>query len=400
MRYAEFKKNLLFFIPIIFFLGNLNSEVLSGLDVIEKNNFSDLRNKRVGVIVNHTSLNKKDNKLVDVFVENKVNLVAIFTPEHGFMGNVEGGYLIENSTYNSIPVYSLYGKTKRPTEDMLNGIDALVFDIQDVGARFYTYLTTMGYAMEEAAKKNIEFIVLDRPNPIGDMTEGPILDESISAFTAYFKVPTRHSLTPGEMAVFHKKRSNLNLSLKVIKMEGYKNEMFYDETGLGWVNPSPNIRSLNAAILYAGLGCFEATNISVGRGTDKPFEFFGSPWMDNIKISNELNKAKLKGVKFKVCEKTPDADIYKGESVKGVCVEVWDKRKVESFKIFVNAIYFLNKYHPDNLIIKEKEIAKMTGDKDFFNKIKKGYSPKQIIKSYEKKLKEFNKYIKKEIRLY
>lgn len=400
MRSDNIKKIFIYLFFNFLIVINLNSEVLTGLDVLKKNNFSDLRNKRVGVIVNHTSLDKYGNKLVDVFIENKINLVAIFTPEHGFMGNVEGGYLIENSTYNSIPVYSLYGKTKRPTEDMLNAIDTLVFDIQDVGARFYTYLTTMGYAMEEAAKRNIEFVVLDRPNPIGDTTEGPILDEKITAFTAYFKVPTRHSLTPGEMAVFHNKKNNINAKLKIVKMDGYDNKMFYDETGLGWVNPSPNIRSLNAAILYAGLGCFEATNISVGRGTDNPFEFFGSPWMDNIKISNELNKGKLKGVKFQPCEKKPDADIYKGEIVKGVCVDISDKREVKSFEIFVNAVYFLNKYHPDKLIIKEEEIAKMTGDKDFFNKIKKGFAPKKIIKSYEKELKEFNKYIRKEIRLY
>ena len=382
----------LFFV-ILIFSKNIYSQVLTGLDVLIENNFSEIRNKKVGVIVNHTSVDRNGKNLLDIFIENNINLVAIFTPEHGLFGNVEAGYLIENSTYNTIPIYSLYGKTKRPTDDMLKDIDVLIFDIQDVGARFYTYLTTMGYAMEEAAKRKIEFIVFDRPNPVGDMIEGAVLDDEITSFTAYFKVPTRHSLTCGEMALFHKKKMNLDLNLKIIKMQNYSKNMFYDETGLKWINPSPNIRNLNAAILYSGIGCFEATNISVGRGTDMPFEFFGAPWMDNIIISNELNKVGLKGVIFKPCEKIPNSDIYQGENVKGVCIEVYDKRKVRSFDIFVNSIYLINKYHSDKLIIKENEIAKMVGDKNFYKMIKSGKKPSYIIKKYKKGLKEFEKFI-------
>jgi len=378
----------------LFFSINIYSEVLTGLDVLIENNFSEIRNKRVGVIVNHTSVDRNGNNLVDIFIKNGINLVAIFSPEHGFFGDIEGGYYIENSTYNAIPIYSLYGKTKRPTDEMLKNIDVLVFDIQDVGARFYTYLTTMGYSMEEAAKRNIEFIVLDRPNPVGDIIEGDVLDDNISAFTAYFKVPTRHSLTAGEMAIFHKIKMNLDLKLKIVKMKNYKRGMFYDETGLKWINPSPNIRNLNAAVLYSGIGCFEATNISVGRGTDMPFEFFGSPWMDNIKISDEMNKKKLKGVRFSPCEKIPSLDLYAGERVKGVCIDVYDKKKVRAFNIFLNAIYLINKYHSDKLIVKEDEISKMVGDRDFYYILKSGKDPSYIIKKYKKKLKDFKKFIK------
>jgi uncharacterized protein YbbC (DUF1343 family) len=378
----------------LFFSINIYCEVLTGLDVLIENNFSEIRNKRVGVIVNHTSVDRNGNKLVDLFIKNGINLVAIFSPEHGFFGDIEGGYYIENSTYNTIPIYSLYGKTKRPTDEMLKNIDILVFDIQDVGARFYTYLTTMGYSMEEAAKRNIEFIVLDRPNPVGDIIEGAVLRDDISAFTAYFKVPTRHSLTAGEMAIFHKIKMNLDLKLKIIKMKNYKRGMFYNETGLKWINPSPNIRNINAAVLYSGIGCFETTNISVGRGTDMPFEFFGAPWMDNIKISDEMNKKKLKGVRFSPCEKIPSLDLYAGERVKGVCIDVYDKKKVRAFDIFVNAIYLINKYHSDKLIIKEDDISKMVGDKDFYYILKSGKEPSYIIKKYKKELKDFKKFIK------
>jgi len=391
-----------YIILILFiFLTNLNSEVLTGLESLIENDFSDIKDKKVGVIINHTSVNKDGERLIDIFIKNKINLVAIFTPEHGFFGNVEGGYSIENSTYNSIPIYSLYGKTQRVSDEMLKNIDVLVFDIQDVGARFYTYLTTMGYAMEEAAKRKIEFIVLDRPNPVGDKIEGAVLNEDISSFTAYFKVPTRHSLTAGEMAFFHKKRMKLDLDLKVIKMKGYKRNMFYDETGLKWINPSPNIRNINAAVLYSGIGCFEATNISVGRGTDIPFEFFGAPWMDNVEISKELNKKNMKGVNFSPCERTPEADLYKGENVKGICVNVYEKKDVRSFDVFVNSIYLINKNHPDKLIIKEDEISKMVGDKEFYEMIKKGKNPEYIIKKYRKGLKKFEKFINSEkIKLY
>ncbi|MGC9070045.1 MAG: exo-beta-N-acetylmuramidase NamZ family protein [Elusimicrobiales bacterium] len=389
---------------ILYFAFSLSSqaELLTGIDILEKNNFDILKGRRVGLIINHTSLDRNGRSDVDVMIDAGVDIRAIFSPEHGFMGNEKAGADVLDSSYRGISVYSLYGKNKRPDDKMLENIDTLVFDIQDVGARFYTYLTTMGYAMEEAAKKKIRFIVLDRPNPISSsIMEGPVLDDDIKAFTAYFAVPVRHSLTAGEMAIFHKIKSNIDLELYVVRMEGYKRDMFFDETSIKWVNPSPNIRNLNTAILYPGIGCFEATNISVGRGTDIPFEFFGSPWLDNSRISDELNKRKLKGVEFKPCYRVPSEDLYAGEVVNGVCIKVTDKRKVRAFDIFVNAIYLINAFYPDKLVIREREITLMTGSKDFYLLLKNGATPKQIVRRYNKALKDFKKYLKKNnIKLY
>ncbi len=284
---------------------------------------------------------------------------------------------------------------------MLNGIDTLIFDIQDVGARFYTYLVTMGYAMEEAAKYNIKFIVLDRPNPIGKIIEGPVLEKDIKSFTAYYEIPVRHGLTPCELAYFHKIKSNLNLDLICVKMKNYSHKLFYDETNIPWTNPSPNIRNLNAAILYPGIGCFEATNISVGRGTDSPFEFFGSPWLDNEKIVNYLKNQKLKGVKFSSCKKIPDNDLYKGEVVKGVCIKITDKNKVRAFDIFVHSIHFIYHHHKENLEIRKEEIAKMTGKREFLKMLEEGKKPQEIISKFKKEIKEYKKYLKeKNILLY
>jgi uncharacterized protein YbbC (DUF1343 family) len=387
---------LLVFMSFAFNFFLCSENVKSGLDVLEEDNFNILNGKSIAVIANHTSIDLNGQNIVDILIKNNIKVKAIFSPEHGFYGDITGGYNVLNSTYASIPVYSLYGKNKRPDETMLQGLDAIVFDIQDVGTRFYTYLTTMGYAMEEAGKRKIEFIVLDRPNPVSsDVIEGPILSNSIKSFTAYYNVPIRHSLTAGEMAIFHKTKDKIDINLTVVKMKNYKRNMLFNETGLQWVNPSPNIRNLNAALLYPGIGCFESTNISVGRGTEFPFEFFGSPWMDNKKISEDLNKAGLDGVEFYPVELTPDDDLYKGEKIKGVHIKVIDQRAVRSVDIFVNAIYLINKYHSDRIEIRTDEIAKMVGNYDFLDMLKSGKKPNYILKKFEKDINKFKKYLKK-----
>ncbi|MCX7641236.1 MAG: DUF1343 domain-containing protein [Elusimicrobiales bacterium] len=390
---------------IIFFLFSntkLFCEILCGIDVLKKENFRLLNGKKVGIIVNHTSYDRNGKSDVDLLIDNSVDLKAIFSPEHGFYGIAKAGEIVEDLVYRGIPVYSLYGKNKRPTDEMLKDLDIILFDIQDVGARFYTYLTTMGYAMEEAAKRGIEFIVLDRPNPVSsEVIEGAVLPPNIKAFTAYFEVPTRHSLTAGEMAIFHKTKLKLELKLTIVKMEGYKKNYFFDDTGLKWINPSPNIRNLNAAILYSGIGCFEATNISVGRGTDVPFEFFGSPWLDSKKIIDGLKKSNLDGVDFYECIKKPTTDLYAGVDINGICVKVINKKKVRAFDIFVNATYLINKFHPNDFVMKEIEIAKMTGDSDFYNMIKSGVLPSDILKRYKVQHRKFKKYLKdNSIKLY
>lgn len=374
-------------------------KVLTGLDVLERDGFKALENKKVGLITNHSALNSSGEHILKVFAGAKnFKLMAIFSPEHGFSGQIEGGVHIQDSSSSAgVPIYSLYGKDKRPSEEMLKGIDVLVFDIQDIGARFYTYLTTMGYAMEEADKKNISFLVLDRPNPVGlKMVEGPLLSPEINNFTAYYPVPVRHAMTAGEMAVFHKKNKKLNLDLKVIRMENYNREMLFPETGLKWVNPSPNIRDFNAEILYPGLGCFEAANVSVGRGTAEPFHWFGAPWMKGKKIAKKLNAAGLKGVKFFQEYRTPEADIYSKEKCDGVRAEITDKKSVRSLDIFVHAAYWLRKTSPEKFEIKKDDIARMTGTGDFYRLIMEGKKPEEIISFFEASNSDFLDRLKKE----
>jgi uncharacterized protein YbbC (DUF1343 family) len=360
---------------------------LTGLDVLERDGFRQLAGKRVGLITNQTSVDAAGLNAVDVFHKaGNFTLAAIFSPEHGFRGTEEGGVLIESSTdpVTGAPVYSLYGKNKRPTPEMLKGLDVLVFDIQDIGARFYTYLTTMGYAMEEASKEGIPFIVLDRPNPIGGAIEGPVLDPGISAFTAYYPVPARHGFTAGEMALFHKADLGLNLDLTVIKMENWSRDMFFDQTGIVWINPSPNIRSADAEVLYPGLGCFEASDVSVGRGTAAPFLWFGAPWMKADKIVKKLNKAGLAGVKFSPLRLTPANDMYAGKACEGVKIDVTDKAAVRALDVFVQASYWLRKYNKDDLKFDPVEIRKMTGSDVFYRLLGTGAKPAEIIAAFER----------------
>ena len=364
------------------------SQTLTGLDVLERDGFELLKGKRVGIITNHSSVDAAGLNAVDAMYGSKqVNLAAIFSPEHGFRGSEEGGVLINNSSdpVTGVPIYSLYGKNQRPSPEMLKGIDVLVFDIQDIGARFYTYLTTMGYAMEEAAKNNIEFVVLDRPNPIGgDIIEGPTLAPGISFFTAYLAVPARHAFTAGEMALFHKDYKKLDLKLTVVKMENWRREMFFNETAVVWTNPSPNIRSMDAEILYPGLGCFEAANVSVGRGTDTPFLWFGAPWMKAAKISGMLSSAPLKGLRFTPEERTPSKDIYEGRLCPGVAIKVLNPSAVRALDVYVYAVYYLRKYNRKDFILKPEEIKKMTGNSRLYDMLEAGDKPEAILAGLEK----------------
>jgi len=364
------------------------SLTLTGLDVLERDGFKQLEGKRVGLITNHTSVDQNGVNAIDAFHKaGNFKLAAIFAAEHGYRGVEEGGAYIANSTdpVTGVPVYSLYGKNKqRPAPEMLKDLDVLVFDIQDIGARFYTYLTTMGYAMEESAKAGLPFMVLDRPNPIGGLVEGPVLEPGISFFTAYFPVPVRHGFTAGEMALFHKANLKLNLDLTVIKMENWTRDQFFDQTGVVWTNPSPNIRNVHAEVLYPGLGCFEASNVSVGRGTDRPFLWFGAPWMKAGKIARKLSKAGLKGVKFSTLDLTPANDMYEGKLCKGIRIEVTDESAVRALDIFTNASYLLKKYNGGDFQLNQVEIRKMTGSSDLYNMLEAGAKPPEILAAFEK----------------
>lgn len=371
--------------PLLFTSANAAGLTLTGLDVLERDGFKQLEGKRVGLITNHSSVNMDGYNAVDVLYKaGNFKLAAIFAPEHGFRGTEEGGVHIQTSTdpLTGVTVYSLYGKTRRATPEMLKGLDILVFDIQDIGARFYTYLTTMGYAMEEAAKAGLAFMVLDRPNPIGGMVEGPVLETGIDAFTAYFPVPTRHGFTAGEMALFHKAKAGLDLDLAVVTMENWTRDMFFDQTGVIWTNPSPNIRELDAEVLYPGLGCFEATNVSVGRGTGIPFLWFGAPWMKAAKIAKRLNAAGLPGVKFSTLTLTPSKDVYADKACEGVKIEITDRSAVRSLDIFVHAAYLLREYNGKDFVVRPKEMRKMTGSGDLWRLLEEGARPDKVIAAF------------------
>ncbi len=299
--------------------------VLTGIDILERDAFQPLQGRKVGLITNHTGINRAGESTASLLhAAEGVELVALFSPEHGFAGQLDVAKINDTrDPVTGLPVHSLYGATRVPTAESLQGIDTLVFDIQDVGTRFYTYISTMGGAMRAAAEHGIRFVVLDRPNPIGGLAvQGPMLDPGSESFVGYHRLPVRHGLTTGELARLFNQELELGLYLQIITMEGWRRADFFDATGLMWVNPSPNMRSLTQALLYPGIGLLETTNVSVGRGTDTPFEVVGAPWLDGVKLAGELNAAGLPGVRFVPVRFTPTASKFEGEVCGGINVLV------------------------------------------------------------------------------
>ncbi|PYM22994.1 MAG: serine hydrolase [Candidatus Rokuibacteriota bacterium] len=304
--------------------------VRTGLDVLERQNFASLAGYSVGLVTNQTGIDARGRRNIDVLAAAPgVRLTAIFSPEHGLAGDANTDVPNTRDAATGIPVWSLYGPIKRPTPAMLKDVNLLVFDIQDVGVRYYTYLTTLLYVMEEAARLSIPVLVLDRPNPItGRYVEGPLMDADLASFTAPHGIPVRTGMTIGEFARMTAAERRLNVSLTVVAMEGWDRSRWYDETALPWVNPSPNIRSVTQALLYAGVGLLEATNLSVGRGTEAPFEVVGAPWIEPHVLAKALNDLRLPGVRFDPVIFTPSADVYKGVPCSGVRLIVTDRESI------------------------------------------------------------------------
>ncbi len=376
--------------------GPARAAVMTGLDVAEQNDFAQFAGRRVGIITNQTGVDGRGKSAVDaMFASRKAKLVAIFSPEHGFRGNAADGEIISNSTdpVTGLPIYSLYGSVHRPTPAMLAGLDVLVFDIQDIGARFYTYLTTMALCMEEAAKLKIPFVVLDRPNPIsGTVLEGPVLPKNIQDFTGYFPVPVRHGMTAGEMALLHKDMRGINVDLSVVKAQGWDRAAFYNDTGLAWVNPSPNIRDVDAAIMYPGIGGFESTNMAVGRGTDAPFMWFGAPWLDADKLLATLNAAGLAGVRFRAENKIPGKDIYSGKLCRGIRMEITDRAAVRPMDIFVRAVCALREKQYYREFRFDEEALKLTPGNNVYKAIFESKdAPETIIADFRAQCSNFDR---------
>jgi len=328
------------------------SDALTGLDVLVSDNFSELRGKKVGLITNQTGIDREGRRNVDLMVKAGIDVVALFSPEHGFAG-VEDHPGIANATdpATGLRIWSLYGATTRPTPEMLAGIDTLVFDIQDVGVRFYTYESTMLYAMEEAAKAKIAFYVLDRPNPLsGDHVEGPMLDPDKVSFTGAFPLPLRHGLTIGELARLENGELALGADLQVIEMTGWKRDQWFDFTGQPWVNPSPNIRNLNEAILYPALAMLESsTNYSVGRGTDAPFEQVGADWIDGAGLAEYMTSRNIPGVRFRTAEFTPTSSNFSGKKIQGIGIELTDREVFSATRLGMELAVALGKLYPGRI---------------------------------------------------
>jgi uncharacterized protein YbbC (DUF1343 family) len=295
--------------------------VQTGLDVLVANGFAPFRGKRIGLITNHSGIDRLGRRNVDLMRDAGIQVSALYSPEHGFSG-VEDREGIGHTTdrASGIKVWSLYGKTQRPTKEMLAKLDALVFDIQDIGVRFYTYPSTMLYAMEEAAKAKLPFYVLDRPNPLtGLHVEGPMLDADKFSFVGAFPLPLRHGMTIGELAKMENAGNKIGADLHVVEMTGWKRSDWFDETGLPWVNPSPNIPSLNTALLYPGVALLEySTNYSVGRGTDSPFQQVGAEWIRGEELATALNARDVPGVEFYPVTMKPTSSHLQGKTLEGV----------------------------------------------------------------------------------
>jgi uncharacterized protein YbbC (DUF1343 family) len=330
-----------------------NGSVKLGIDALEGERFAPLAGLRVGLITNHSGLDGEGRRTIDLLSHAPgVRLVALFSPEHGLAGNVEGRVASSTEPATGLPVYSLYGETERPTDTVLEGLDALVFDIQDAGARFYTYVTTLGYAMEAAAKKGVQFYVLDRPDPVNGVTvQGPILENDLRSFVGYFPLPVRHGMTLGELAEMFNAEGKIGAKLHVIKMRGWERSDWYDETGLTWVNPSPNLRTLAEATLYAGPALLEGANVSVGRGTDTPFELLGAPWIDAKKLAAYLNARKIQGVRFLPVDFTPRQERFAGEVCHGVQIVLLDRDAFDAPEAGVEIASALYKLFPNDFEI-------------------------------------------------
>ena len=330
------------------------SPVKTGLDVLASESFARLRGKKIGLLTNHTGIDRLRRRNIDLLAAAPdVSLEVIFTPEHGLGGILDQPDIADGVDQRSgIAVHSLYrSDRKRPTTEQLQGLDALVFDVQDIGARFYTYITTMGYALEAAAEAGIELYVLDRPNPINGIdVEGPLRDDELESFVAYHNIPVRHGMTVGELAGMFNAERKIGAKLEVVRMQSWERSLWFDETGLPWVNPSPNIRTLDQAILYPGIAMLEQLpNYSVGRGTDTPFQFVGADWLDGVALADAIREASLPGVRVYARQQKPTASVFSGTTIDGVQFSVTERNALQPTRLGLVVASALAKTHPNKV---------------------------------------------------
>lgn len=363
--------------------------VQTGVEVLAASGFAPLAGKNVGIITNHTGIDAAGRSTISLLCRAPgVKVRAVFSPEHGLTGELDEKVASGLDPATGLPVYSLYGDTKRPTAGMLKGLDALVYDIQDVGARFYTYITTMAYAMEAAAAAGLDFYVLDRPNPINAaVVQGPVMDRAMKSFIGYFPLPVRYGMTAGELARLFNFESAIGARLHVIEMQGYRRQAWFDETGLPWVNPSPNIRSLTQAILYPGVALVESANVSVGRGTATPFEVVGAPWVSAERLAAHLNRRNIAGVAFAPATFVPRTSRFCRKRCEGVRLRVTDRDLLDAPALGLELAAALYRLHPGEFDI-DRTLA-MIGAPEVLQAIKSGKDPQEISQRWQLRLAEF-----------
>jgi uncharacterized protein YbbC (DUF1343 family) len=364
---------------------------LTGIDVLESQKFAPLVGKRVGLITNQTGIDRNRRNTIDLLAHAPgVTLVALFSPEHGIRGTFDGSVSSTTDTTTGLPVYSLYGETQRPNDDMLVGIDTFVFDIQDAGVRFYTYITTMGYAMEAASAHHIAFYVLDRPDPLGGArVEGPLLDRDRTNFVGYFPMPVRMGMTLGEMAQMFNAEKKIGCDLHVIQMQSWQRRFWFSDTGLPWVNPSPNLRSPEAGILYPGLEILQAGGISVGRGTSRPFELLGAPRIHGEQLADYLNHRAIPGVQFAPEKFTPDSDLYKGQPCDGVSVKLTDRAALQTMRMGIEIAAALAKLYPHKF--ETAKVIALVGNTVTIKQLADGDEPAAIADRWNADIETFRK---------
>jgi uncharacterized protein YbbC (DUF1343 family) len=342
-------------------------KVTTGIEILRSNNFKLLQGKRVGLITNPTGVDSDLKPTIDILFEAKnVKLVALFGPEHGVRGDVHAGDKVDNvtDTKTGLPVFSLYGKTRKPTLEMLKGIDVLVYDIQDIGCRSFTFISTMGLAMEAAAEQNIEFVVLDRPNPIGGLKiEGNITEEPFISFVSQFKIPYLYGQTCGELAIMlnEEKMLQQKCKLTVVKMKGWKRSMTWENTGLEWVIASPHIPHKHSSYFYPVTGILgELGYVSIGVGYTMPFEIVGAPWMNADSVSDALNQLNLSGIEFRPLHFKPFYATFKGEHCQGVQIHIMDYKQVKLSEIQFYIMQVLNKLYPSKAVFANADASRFS----------------------------------------
>ena len=370
--------------------GGRPGRVQVGLDVLEAEKFAPLKGKHIGLITNHTGLDAQGRSTIEAFKRaSGLQVVALFSPEHGIAGRADEKYASSKDPVTGLPTYSLYGESLRPTDEMLEGIDALVFDIQDAGVRFYTYTATMAYCMEEAAKRHIAFYVLDRPNLLGgDVVEGPMLDPDKTNFVGYFPMPVRYGLTIGELAQFFNGENHINCDLHVITMKNWHRNYFFESTGIRWVPPSPNLRTVKGSIVYPGLEVLQSAGVSVGRGTQTPFEEFGAPWMDGIAVSEAMNGLHLPGLRFVDDPFIPVSGLYAGQRCGGVGIRITDRAAVRSMRMGLEIAVILRKLYPGNF--DPAKLITLVGNAETIQQLQNGVSPDKIVASWSEALAAYD----------